>query len=215
MFASLMNAYKAQSAAIMRFLWGGDNDILHLDDNNNRHDDADGDLLRWVLGSPHHAAGHPNATFVENRQSRGRLRPTKTKRKRTKYLRMNQKDSLWWRMFLLAPKRTEVMVEPNGRLAAKFRKLFHVPFQVFLELRDVANAEFWTEWTEDRKCRAGKIVSNLELKILDAPFVLATGDSHFVCSTCSNISGEVHRSFFEMDFQYGIHKGTVHIHATR
>ena len=109
---------------------------------------------------------------------------------------MNQKDSLWWRMFLVAPKRNEVMVEPNGRFAAKFRKLFHVPFKVFLQLRDVASEDFWTEWTEDRKCRAGKIVSNLELKILGALFVLATGDSHFVCSTCSNISEEVHRSFF-------------------
>lgn len=195
MFASLMNAYKAQSAAIMRFLWG-DNYVLHHADNYNRHDDNDRDLLRWVLGAPRHGAGHPNANFVDNRQSHRQLRPTKTKRKRTKYPRMNQKDSLWWRMFLEAPKRNEVMVEPNGRLAEKFRKLFHVPFQVFLELRDVANEEFWTEWTEDRKCRAGKLVSNLELKILGALFVLATGDSHFVCSTCSNISEEVHRSFF-------------------
>ncbi len=68
----------------------------------------------------------------------------------------------------MAPKRTEVMAEPNGRLAAKFRKLSHVPFQVFLELRDVANQEFWSEWTENKKCRAGKIVSHLELKLLGA-----------------------------------------------
>ena len=168
MFSSLMNAYKSQSAAIMRYLWG-DNDIHHHDNNNNKRqqenkEDEQGDLLRWVLGVPRHAAArHRNANSVDNRlRSRGRLRPTKTKRKRTKYPRMNQKDSLW-RMFLVAPKRNELMVEPNGRLAAKFRKLFHVPFEVFLQLRDVANEEFWTEWTEDSKCRAGKIVSNLEL----------------------------------------------------
>ena len=188
-----MNTDKAQSAAIMQFQ-RGDNDIHHDDDNNDRHGDDNGD---WVLGAPRrHAAHHPNANFVDNRQPRGRLRPTKTKRKRTKHPRMKQKDSLWWRMFLVAPKRNEVMVEPNGKLAARFRKLFHVPFQVFLQLRDVANEHFWTEWTEDRKCCAGKIVSNLELKILGALFVLATGDSHFGCSTCSNISKEVHRSFF-------------------
>ena len=99
MFSSLMNTYKAQSAAIMQFLWG-DNDIHHDDDNNNRHGDDNGDLLRWVLGAQRrHAAHHPNANFVDNRQPRGRRRPTKTKQKRTKYPRMKQKDSLWWRMF--------------------------------------------------------------------------------------------------------------------
>jgi hypothetical protein len=191
-----MHSYKVQSAAIMRFLWGGDN-VAHDHDNNedrpNWHDDDDVDLLRWVLDAPRHGAPQ-NADFRQSPQRS--VRPNKTKRKRSKYPRMNQKDSLWWKMFLAPPKRTEVIGEPNGRLAARFRKLFHVPFQVFLDLRDIANGEFWTEWTEDRKCRAGKLVSHLELKILGCLFVLATGDSHFVCSTCSNISEEVHRSFF-------------------
>ncbi len=84
MFSSLMNAYKSQSAAIMRFLWG-DNDIHHHDKNNKRQqenkEDEQGDLLRWVIGVPRHtAARHRNANSVDNRlRSRGRLRPTKTK----------------------------------------------------------------------------------------------------------------------------------------
>ena len=65
------------------------------------------DTAIWhlVLGAPRrHAAHHPNANFVDNRQPRGQLCPTKTKRKRIKFPRMNQKDSLWWRMFLVAPR---------------------------------------------------------------------------------------------------------------
>ena len=93
------------------------------------------------------------------------------------------------------PNRSAVMADPNGRLAGKFRKLFHLLFRVFFQLRDIANAEFWTKWTEERNCRAGKLVSHLELKILGSRFVLATVDSHFVCSTCCNISEEMLRTF--------------------
>lgn len=52
--------------------------------------------------------------------------------------------------------------------------------------------------SDNRKCGTGKIGSNLESLelLLGSLFVLATGDSHFLCSTCCNISEEVQRTVF-------------------
>ena len=48
------------------------------------------------------------------------------------------------------PSRRVPYDEPEGYFVVeKFRKL--VSFQVALELRDIANAEFWTEWTDERQ----------------------------------------------------------------
>ena len=88
------------------------------------------------------------------------------------------------------------MLDSNGRLAKQFRKLFHTPYDVFLDLVNLAKERWWQEWNEDNRCRAGKLVSSLDLKILGALFVLAQGVSHVICSTCSNLSEELHRSFF-------------------
>ena len=88
------------------------------------------------------------------------------------------------------------MLDPNGRLAKQFRKLFHTPYDVFVDLFNLATERWWQEWNEDNRCRAGKLVSSLELKILGALFVLAQGVSHVICSTCSNLSEELHRCFF-------------------
>jgi hypothetical protein len=86
--------------------------------------------------------------------------------------------------------------QADGRLAKRFRRHFHVPFEVFVDLTTLAKERWWPQWTESSICRAGKQISNLELKILGALFVLACDVTHFVCSTSTYISEEVHRSFF-------------------
>jgi hypothetical protein len=109
---------------------------------------------------------------------------------------MNQRESLWWTRFLAPAQRAELLLDPNGRLAKQFRKLFHTPFDVFVDLFNLSTERWWQEWNEDNICRAGKLVSSLDLKILGALFVLAQGVSHVICSTCSNLSEELHRCFF-------------------
>ena len=108
----------------------------------------------------------------------------------------SKRDSIWWTRFLAPAQRAELLQTPNGRLAKQFRKLFHAPYAVFLDLMSIATERWWPDWTEENRCRAGKLVSSLDLKILGSLFVLAQGVTHYVCSTCSNVSEEVHRSFF-------------------
>ena len=89
-----------------------------------------------------------------------------------------------------------LLQDSNGRLAKQFRKLFHTPFDVYMDLINLAKDRWWQEFHEDNRCRAGKLVSSLDLKVLGALFVLAHGVAHIVCSLCSNLSEELHRSFF-------------------
>ncbi len=106
-----------------------------------------------------------------------------------------QRDSMWWTRFLAPAQRAELLQTPNGRLANQFWKLFHAPYDVFLDLMSIATERWWPDWTEENRCRAGKLVSSLGLKILGSLFVLPQGVTHYICSTCSNVSEEVHRSF--------------------
>ena len=124
------------------------------------------------------------------------LPPSKSKKKRTKFPRMNQRDSIWWTRFLSPGQRAELLMNPNGRLAKQFRKLFHVPYVLFVDLMSLTKQRWWQEWDDKNRCKAGKLVSSLDLKILGSLFVLAHGVAHVIASVCSNLSEEVHRSFF-------------------
>ena len=76
---------------------------------------------------------------------------------------------MWWTRFLAPAQRDELLLDTNGRLAKQFRKLFHTPYDVFLDLMNLAKERWWQEWNEDNRCRrAGKLVSSLDLKILGA-----------------------------------------------
>ena len=90
MFTTLMNTYKAQASAIVRFLSTITATTLPAPAG---HDEDDEHILGCVLGAP------PRGSHHQNGDKRQRLHPTKTKHKRVKYPRMNQKDSLWWKMF--------------------------------------------------------------------------------------------------------------------
>jgi hypothetical protein len=60
----------------------------------------------------------------------------------------------------------------------------------------MAKDRWWQEWTPQKVDAAGKLVSNLELKLLGALFVLGNGCTHYIVSTQTNISKKIHRKFF-------------------
>ena len=60
----------------------------------------------------------------------------------------------------------------------------------------MANDRWWQHWTPQKVDAAGKLVLTLDLKLLGALFVLENGCTHFIVSTHTNISKEVHRKFF-------------------
>ena len=81
MLTNLMNTYKAQSSAIVHFLWG-DNEVADVGNSNNSpagHDEGNGDILGWVLVAPRRGSRHRNG------DTRQKLRPTKTKHNTAKY----------------------------------------------------------------------------------------------------------------------------------
>ena len=194
--SSLLTDARAKSASLFRFLYLDKDDVLESDDddddvgNNNHYVDLweMEDVAPLVADLPTVQQPLPRPPPPAPRR--------KPKKKRTKYPRRIQRDSIWWTRFLAPAQRAELLQIPNGRLAKQFRKLFHAPYAVFLDLMSIATERWWPDWTEENRCRAGKLVSSLDLKILGSLFVLAQGVTHYVCSTCSNVSEEVHRSFF-------------------
>lgn len=215
LLSTLMTKARANTAALFRFLYDKD----HLeneehdtnDDNNNLvlfggflEMDKDGDEAASASASIPtteflFTTSSGSGTTTPNRGTMVQvpLPAPKPKKRRTKYPRRNQRESLWWTRFLAPAQRADLLLFPNGRLAAQFRKLFHTPYDVYLDLMNLATERWWEEWSDEKRCRAGKLVSSLDLKLLGALFVLAQGVTHFVCSTCSNLSEEVHRSFFQ------------------
>jgi hypothetical protein len=74
--------------------------------------------------------------------------------------------------------------------------LFRVPYDLFVSLVRTSNTRWWTEWTPDKVDAAGKLVSSLELKVLGALYILGNGATQFQVSVQTNLSEEVHRTFF-------------------
>jgi hypothetical protein len=118
------------------------------------------------------------------------------KKQRFVYDRKTHHASLWWTNHLAPHVREEYTVDPDGRVGMKFRRLFRVPFCLYLDLLLMAKDRWWQHWTPQKLDAAGKLVSNLELKLLGALFVLGNGCTHYIVSTQTNISEEVHRKFF-------------------
>jgi hypothetical protein len=120
-----------------------------------------------------------------------------TKRMRIYHQRPLKTESNWWRRFLTPEKRHLYVSEPNGRESVFFRQMFRVPYRIFHEhLLPLAISRWWPTWRPDKTDVYSKPVADLELKLLGALFTLGTAATHYVVSTNTNISGEVHRTFF-------------------
>jgi hypothetical protein len=119
------------------------------------------------------------------------------KRTRIYHQRSLKAESNWWRRFLAPEKRQLYASEPNGRDSLYFRQMFRVPYSIFYDqLLHLARSRWWSAWRPDKTDVYSKPVADLELKLLGALFTLATAATHYVVSTNTNISGEVHRTFF-------------------
>jgi hypothetical protein len=118
------------------------------------------------------------------------------KKSRLSYGRKPHNESHWWLEHLTPAIREQYLADPHGRLSLKFRRLFRVPFDMFLDLVEMANRRWWCDWTPNKIDAAGRIVSSLELKILGALFLLRSGCAQYIISTQTNLSEEVHRVFF-------------------
>jgi hypothetical protein len=123
--------------------------------------------------------------------------PASAKRRRKHYSRSRKEDCNWWRMFLNPQVKNSYANEPNGRDSLKFRRMSRVTYEIFkTRLLDLALELWWPAWHEHATDCFNKPVADLRLKLLGALFTLATGATHFVVSTNTNISKEAHRFFF-------------------
>ena len=118
------------------------------------------------------------------------------KKSRRNYERKPHIASHWWVNHLTPEIREQYLADPHGRMSLKFRRLFRVPFVLFLDLVAISKERWWRNWTPTKVDAAGLLISNLELKLLGALFVLGSGCTQFIVSTQTNMSKEVHRVFF-------------------
>ena len=118
-------------------------------------------------------------------------------KKRRTYKRVNKEDSAWWRKYLRPDMTLNMEVEPQGRVAKKFRRRFRLPYLTYKsKVLAMAKDRWWPTWHDKEVDAFGRLICGLELKLLGALFVLANGSTHFTVSEFTDMSEEVHRKFF-------------------
>jgi hypothetical protein len=118
-------------------------------------------------------------------------------KQRKYYGRVRKEDCNWWRLYLSPEALQAYEDEPDGRLSRKFHRIFQMSYDIFKRrVLDLAVETWWQTWNEDAVDRFNKPVADLRLKLLGALCTLATAATYFFVSTCTNMSKEVHRSFF-------------------
>jgi hypothetical protein len=93
--------------------------------------------------------------------------------------------------------------------------MFRVTYEIFkTRLLDLAVELWWPAWHEHATDCFNKPVADLRLKLLGALFTLATGATHFVVSTNTNISKEAH-CFFLMIGLKSWHQSSIYSSSFR
>ena len=138
LLSMLMIEARAKTAALFRLLYD-ENDVLQMEDEEE--DDCGNSILfDDVLENKDAAAPALLAFIIAHTPA---LSPLKHWKKKTKFPHGNQRESVWWTRFLAQAQRDEHLLSPNGRLSAQFRKLFHTPYDVFLDLINLATERWW------------------------------------------------------------------------
>ena len=184
----LMAKTSAEAADVFRYLFDDDQQ-LDGDDDNYSTDSTFGNF--WTTDVVEEREQHQE-------EDEAPLPPTSPVRKKTRnmYARKPQADSTWSRDYLIPTLREKYIVDPHGRDAKKFRRLFRVPYDLFVGLVGICKERWWKDWTPEKVDAAGKLVSSLELKVLGALYVLGTGATQHQVGVQTNLSEEVHRCFF-------------------
>jgi Plant transposon protein len=187
----LMANTTADATDTIRFVNDDKNDWF-VDERDKDVDDDDDSIIMHV---DFDNIGRVNGLPVEDEERTPQASPVR-KKTRVVYARKHQEDSLWWKEYLTPTIRQVYAEKPDGRDAAKFRRLFRVPFELFVVLVGMAREKWWCDWSPTKVDAFGFVVSNLELKLLGALYVLGNGTSLYIVSIQTNLSEEVHRCFF-------------------
>ena len=140
----LMSASAAKTgAAAMRFLHRQEDDAGFVFRDEDDDDDTDDDDINLLFQQQQPiTAAHEEIVVVHNEVA-VITAAAKPKLTRIKYPRRNQKHSPWWSEYLMPESRQELLLhQADGRLAKRFRRHFHVPFEVFVDLTALAK-ERW------------------------------------------------------------------------
>ena len=133
---------------------------------------------------------------IESDHQHASIQEPATKKRRT-FKREKKEDSAWWRKYLRPDMTLNMEVEPQGRVAKKFRRNFRLPFLMYKsKVLAMAKDRWWPTWHDKEVDAFGRLICDLELKLLGALFVLANGSTHFTVSEFTDMSEEVHRKFF-------------------
>jgi hypothetical protein len=183
----LMAKTSADAADVFRYLFDGRDDEDDADDRHLILDDEDDNFssVSSTFGNYWWKTVNDGGDDEQDNEAPAPL-PTASspvrKKTRTVYGRKAQADSTWSRDYLMPALRETYLMHPHGRDAKKFRRLFQVPYDLFVVLVRTSKERWWPEWTPDKVDAAGKLVSSLELNILGTLYVLGTGATqHQVC----------------------------------
>ena len=193
----LMAKTSADAADVFRYLFDGRDDAddrrLLLDDDDDNYS-TDNSTFGYFWKTDNEDGGDED----EDDDAPAPLPPASPVRKKTRtvYARKAQSESTWSRDYLMPALRETYLREPHGRDAKKFRRLFRVPYDLFVTLVLTAKERWWTEWTPEKVDAVGKLVSSLELKVLGAFYVLGIGATQHQVGVQTNLSEEVHHYFF-------------------
>ena len=192
-----MGKTSAGAADVLRFVFDDKFEAslsLHEDgiDNDNDNSTTSSTFGNWWNWRRGRQCNNHHVDAVEEEEHASLVR----KKSRNVYERKPQAESTWSRDFLNPTLRDLYIVDPQGRDAKKFCKLFRVPYDLFVDLVQISKQRWWRDWTPDKVCNAGKLVSSLELKVLGALYVLGTGASQHQVGVQTHLSKEVHRVFF-------------------
>lgn len=134
---------------------------------------------------------HPDGDIGDN------LGIASVPKKRKVFERLKKEDCLWWRRYLNTESKAIMELDPEGRVATKFRRNFRVPYSLYkTQVLALAKERWWPQWHADKVDACLKPVADLELKLLGALYVVGTGNSQFQVSEKTDISEEVHRCFY-------------------
>ena len=158
----LMAKTSADAADVFRYIFDDDRQPLSLyerlesEDDNYSTDSTFGNFWKTF-----------DENFIEEEQEEEDEAPlpsTSPFRKKTRnvYDRKPQDDSTWSRDYFIPTLREKYIIDPHGRHAKKFRRLFRVPYDLFVGLVGMCKERWWKDWMPEKIDAAGKLVSSLE-----------------------------------------------------
>ncbi len=183
----LMTKISAGAADVLCFIFDDKDDASSLLCEDGGDDDGSSAFGKWWNWS----GGNNHGETVGEEAEKVHASPVR-KKTRNVYARKPQAESTWSRNYLNPTLQDAYLVDPHGRDTKKFRTLFRVPYDLFVYLVQMSKERWWRDWTPDKVCNAGKLVSSLELKVLGALYVLGTGASQHQVGVQTHLSEEVH-----------------------